>query len=69
MKNKKESLFVKIYPGRCVACWKCIPACPRQIIGQVIFLWHRHIVLRNTENCIGCKKCIKTCPHQVFMEK
>jgi ferredoxin len=53
----------------CVACWKCIDACPKQVIGKVGFLWHKHIVLKNPENCIGCKKCIQICPKGVFSEK
>lgn len=69
MKNKKQTRFVKIDPRHCAACWECVATCPEQIIGQVAFLWHRHVVLRDPEKCIGCKKCIKTCPHQVFSER
>jgi len=52
----------------CEACWKCIDACPKQVIGKVSFLWHKHIIIKDGENCTGCKKCIKTCPHEVFFE-
>lgn len=62
MKNKIETRFVTIDPRRCAACWQCIPACPKQVVGKVQFLFHRHVVLRNAENCIGCMKCVKTCP-------
>lgn len=62
MKNKIETRFVKIDTRQCAACWQCIPACSKQVIGKVQFLFHRHVVLRNTENCIDCMKCVKTCP-------
>ena len=42
--------------------------CPRDVIGKVGFLWHKHIVIRNADNCIGCKKCMKSCPSGVFSE-
>ncbi|MCC8153829.1 MAG: 4Fe-4S binding protein [Tannerellaceae bacterium] len=52
----------------CIACWKCIDECPKGVIGKVQFLWHKHIVFKDSENCTGCKKCIKTCPNNVFRE-
>jgi len=53
---------------KCEACWDCINACPKQVIGKVGFLWHKHIVFKNSENCTGCKKCVQVCPHGVFSE-
>lgn len=53
----------------CTACWKCVKTCPKQVIGKVGFLWHKHIIIKNAENCIGCKKCIEVCPHGVFSEE
>jgi len=54
---------------KCKACWECIDACPKQVIGKVNFLWHKHIVLKKSENCSGCKKCLKVCQHGVFSEE
>ena len=66
----------KVYTGQvwanthnCKACWACVDACPKQVIGKTGFLWHKHIIFKEPENCIGCKKCIKTCPYGVFSEK
>ena len=56
-------------PHLCKACGKCITACPKQVIGKVGFLWHKHIVIKNAENCKGCKKCIQICPYGVFSEE
>ncbi|MBD8347855.1 4Fe-4S binding protein [Dysgonomonas sp. HGC4] len=38
------------------------------MIGKIEFLWHKHIVLKNSKDCSGCMKCIKTCPHRVFSQ-
>lgn len=58
--------YVAINPSRCVACWKCVEQCPKNVVGKIEILWHRHVVFRNPDACIGCRKCIKTCPHGVF---
>ncbi|MCC8173300.1 MAG: 4Fe-4S binding protein [Odoribacter sp.] len=64
--NKIRTSYVWADPRKCAACWKCIETCPKQVIGKVKFLWHKHIILVNSSDCIGCKKCINTCPHGVF---
>ena len=60
--------YIWVNTRACAACWKCIDNCPRDVIGKVGFLWHKHIVIRNADNCIGCKKCMKSCPSGVFSE-
>ncbi|MCD8194277.1 MAG: 4Fe-4S binding protein [Tannerellaceae bacterium] len=60
--------YLWINPRICQACWKCVDACPQQVIGKVGFLWHKHIVIRNRDNCIGCKKCFNACEYHVFNE-
>jgi NAD-dependent dihydropyrimidine dehydrogenase PreA subunit len=67
--NKIRTAHVWANPRNCIACWKCIDTCPKQVIGKVGFLWHKHIVIKNAEDCIGCKKCIQVCPNRVFSEK
>ena len=72
MKNFEDQLtkihtpYIWADSRRCKGCWRCIDACPKQVIGKISFLWHKHIIFINSENCTGCKKCIKTCPHGVF---
>lgn len=68
-RNKFETRFVCANPRNCVACMKCSDACPKNVIGRVGFLWHKHIVFKNPGACIGCKKCVKVCPQGVFYEK
>lgn len=58
--------FVAMNPSHCKACWKCIPECPKNVIGKAGFAWHKHVVFTDAEACVGCKKCIKTCPEHVF---
>jgi ferredoxin len=75
MKNRLAEKLKKIHTGHvwantrnCQACWECVDGCPKQVIGKVGFLWHKHIVFKNSENCSGCQKCLQTCPHGVFSE-
>lgn len=58
--------YVAMNPSRCVACWKCVGQCPKNVLVKVGFLWHKHAAFQNADACIGCRKCIKTCPHGVF---
>ena len=64
--SKVQTPYIWANTRRCEACWQCIDACPKQVIGKIGFLWHKHIIFKNGENCTGCKKCIKTCPTGVF---
>ena len=65
MKNF-QTKFVVMNPSHCVACWECVKQCPKNVIGKVGFLWHKHAAFQDADACIGCKKCLKTCPHGVF---
>ena len=67
--NKIHTKYVWANHQKCAACWACIDSCPKQVIGKVSFLWHKHIVIKNAGNCTGCKKCIQICPCDVFSEK
>jgi len=66
--EKGSTGYMRINTHNCEACWKCIDVCPKQVIGKIVVLWHKHIKIINAENCINCKKCIQTCPHGVFNE-
>lgn len=68
MKKQIQTAYIKGNPHGCIACWKCVEACSKQVLGKVSFLWHKHVIIRNADACIGCKKCIKICPQQVFSE-
>jgi NAD-dependent dihydropyrimidine dehydrogenase PreA subunit len=67
--NKIRTSHIWANPRNCVACWKCIDTCPEQVIGKVSFLWHKHVIIKNSADCIGCKKCIQVCSSGVFSEE
>jgi 2-oxoglutarate ferredoxin oxidoreductase subunit delta len=60
--------YVWANPRLCKACWKCVGICPEQVIGKVGFLWHKHIIFRDSDSCTGCKRCVKACPYGVFSD-
>jgi NAD-dependent dihydropyrimidine dehydrogenase PreA subunit len=35
--NKIKTAHVWANPRNCIACWKCIDTCPKQVIGKVGF--------------------------------
>lgn len=52
---------------KCIACWKCIPACPKNVLGKVNILGlHKHAIFKHPQDCIGCGKCIKACPEGAY---
>lgn len=55
-------------PRYCMACGECVKKCPKKVIGQAGFPWHRHVFFKHAEACFGCGKCIKTCPNGVFFK-
>ena len=67
--NKIRTAHIWANPRRCTACWKCVDACPKQVINKIDLLWHKHVTIKNAAGCIGCKKCIQACPNGVFSEK
>ncbi|MBR6431887.1 MAG: 4Fe-4S binding protein [Muribaculaceae bacterium] len=62
-RDTKKTAHIQLDPHRCQACWKCVNACPKQVLGKVDFPFHKHAKVVNPDECIGCKKCVKTCPH------
>ena len=63
--SRKQTEFVKLVSRFCEACWECIPAGPRQVIGRVIFPGHRYVVFRHADRCVGCGTCVQVCRQHV----
>ncbi len=60
--SKSESkLFVGLDIKKCVACWKCIDVCSKNVIGRINLPWHKHAKFIHSSLCIGCMKCVKVC--------
>lgn len=51
----------------CVACWRCVEACPGEVFGKVRVLWHKHVKIVNPDACVGCGKCERVCPQKLFI--
>ncbi|MCM1532429.1 MAG: 4Fe-4S binding protein [Bacteroides sp.] len=67
--HQLSSPHVNFTPHGCIACWRCVEACPKQVIGKVKFLFHKHAAIAHAEACIGCQKCVKACPRHCFTAK
>ena len=62
--SKHQTEHILIETHICQACWECVEACPKNVLGKVNILGiHKHAIVKNSANCIGCYKCIKTCPN------
>lgn len=58
--------FISINTKLCQACWKCIDVCENNVIGKINMLFHKHAVIRHSEECKGCDKCVHACPHEAI---
>ncbi|MDE5971987.1 MAG: 4Fe-4S dicluster domain-containing protein [Muribaculaceae bacterium] len=67
-KRKETTAHVAMDSRRCTACGKCVAGCPKKVIGNVGFMWHKHVTFKKADSCIGCNKCIKICPNGVFFK-
>lgn len=56
-----QTRHIKIDNHRCKACWDCVNACPKDVIGKVNLFFHKHSHINQAAQCIGCFKCIKVC--------
>jgi Fe-S-cluster-containing hydrogenase component 2 len=61
--------FVELDTRKCQACWRCVDACARQVIGKVSVLWHKHAKLRAGKDCTGCLKCVAVCPAKAMARR
>ena len=62
LRARRQTEFISIDPYDCIACWQCVEACPKDVLGKVDILGHRHIKVKNGDACIGCLKCVRICP-------
>jgi len=56
-----ETEFVRLQTGLCKACWRCVRACPQNVLDKVDVLGHRHARIRDPHRCMGCLKCTEVC--------
>lgn len=60
--RRHATAYMAVNTGLCKACWKCIDACPRNVLGKIDFIFHRHVRIVNPGVCTGCRACEKACP-------
>lgn len=60
---------VRLNTRLCQACGKCVKACPKNALGMISFLSHRHAHVKTADSCIGCKACIRACPYQAIQNQ
>jgi len=58
--------FVQLDAYACTACWKCIDACPNNVIDKSFLfidntLMNEHVLMYNATECDGCMKCLQAC--------
>ena len=58
--------YIKLNTRLCRACWKCVEACPRGVIGKINLPFHKHAHVDKPDDCKGCLKCVKACPQQAI---
>jgi uncharacterized Fe-S center protein len=60
-KRQPQNAFVQLDTHKCQACWQCVHACRKNVLGKIVVLWHKHAVIRKGEDCVGCFKCVEVC--------
>jgi 2-oxoglutarate ferredoxin oxidoreductase subunit delta len=53
--------YIRLSTRRCRACWACVAACPRAVLGAAILLRHRHAHVDPPRACRGCGTCATAC--------
>lgn len=60
--RQHATAYIVVNSRLCQACWKCVEACPRDVIGKTNFIFHKHARIVNPGCCTGCRACVKACP-------
>ena len=60
---------VTLQTNRCIACYKCVEACPKGVLDKMNILFHKHAHVKQPDSCIGCLKCVKTCENKAIVAR
>jgi 2-oxoglutarate ferredoxin oxidoreductase subunit delta len=61
--RRHATAYIEVNTRLCRACWKCVDACPKGVIGKTGFVFHKHVRIVKPGNCTGCGACVKACPN------
>ncbi|MCX6064716.1 MAG: 4Fe-4S binding protein [Chloroflexi bacterium] len=64
--QQTQTKFIRLSANRCKGCWKCIEACPKQVLGKIRKGPHRRVQIEISDNCTGCKKCVNVCKYDAL---
>ena len=67
--GRYETRFIRLDTRQCKACWECVNACPRGVLGKVDLPFHKHARVDRAEQCKGCLRCARTCPNGAIQAK
>ena len=64
--DNTRTAFVQLNRYACTACWKCIEACPNQVIDKSSLfvadtLIYEQVLMYGASECAGCLKCMQAC--------
>jgi NAD-dependent dihydropyrimidine dehydrogenase PreA subunit len=59
--------YIRLDTSLCQACWACVTACPRHVLGKIDLHFHKHARIDQPEACKGCLLCVKACPNGAIL--
>lgn len=59
--RRNTTAYIAINTRLCEACWKCVDACSKRVLGKTDFIFHKHARIINPGGCTGCLACLKAC--------
>jgi 2-oxoglutarate ferredoxin oxidoreductase subunit delta len=64
--RRHETEYIRLNMKQCQACWKCVEACPENVLARIRIPFHKHARIANPHLCKGCLKCVEACPQQAI---
>ncbi|MBI5545457.1 MAG: 4Fe-4S binding protein [Deltaproteobacteria bacterium] len=61
-----RTAHIRIDLARCAACGRCAEACPREVLGMISVLRHRHVHVDRADECRGCQACVAACAQKAI---
>ena len=62
----KKTAYISVDTHLCKACWDCVDACPNGVFRKGNMPFHKHVMIKDSQNCNGCGTCASICPAQAI---